>query len=53
MLLLTLDPYERAATDADDEGAENGRVMVIVRVLRVDVGERNGITYNQLYKRMV
>ena len=49
MLLLTLDPDERAADDADDEGTDKGRVLVIVRVLRVDVGESNGITYNQLY----
>ena len=52
MFLLTLDPEERAAGDADDEGADNRRVMVIVRVLCVDVGERNGITYDQLYNRM-
>jgi len=50
MLLLTLDPDERAAGDAGDEGAENRRVMVIVRVLCVDVGEPNVVTYNQLYE---
>ena len=50
MLLFTLDPYERAAADADDEGTDNGRMMVIVRVLCVNVGEPNGITYNQLCK---
>ena len=50
MLLLTFDPDERAADDADDEGTDKGWVLVIVRVLRVDVGESNGITYNQLYK---
>ena len=50
MLLFTLNPDERAASDADDEGTDNGRVMVIVRVLRVDVGEPSGITYDQLHK---
>ena len=50
MLLPTLDPEERAAEEADDEGTKNGRVMVIVRVLCEDVGEANGITYNQLYE---
>ena len=50
MFFLTLDPYERAADDADEDGADNGRVMIIVRVLRVDVGERNVVTYDQLYK---
>ena len=50
VLLPTLDPNERAADEPHDEGTPNGRVMVIVRVLCEDVGEANGITYNQLYK---
>ena len=50
MLLLTLDPDERAADEADDEGTPNRRVMVIVRVPCEDMGEPNGITYNQLYE---
>jgi hypothetical protein len=48
MLPLTLDPEERAAGEADDEGTHNGRVSVIVRVLREDVRETNGIAHNQL-----
>ena len=52
MLLFTFDPDERATADADDEGTEDGRVMVIVRVLCEDVGEPNCITHNQLYKQM-
>ena len=50
MLLLTLDPYERATDEADDDGADNGRVIVIVRVFCVDVGEPNVVTYDQLYE---
>ena len=50
MLLLTLDPYERAADEAHHDGAHHRRVMVIVRVLCEDVGEPNVVTYDQLYK---
>ena len=52
MLLFTLDPDERATTNAHGEGTEDRRVMVIVRIFCVDVGEPNGITHNQLYKWM-
>ena len=52
MLLLTFDPDERVAAEADDEGTENGRVMVIVWVLCEDVGDPNVITHNQLCKQM-
>ena len=52
MLLLTVDPEERTTSEAHGEGTNKGRVDVIVRVFGVDVGEPNGITHNQLYKRM-
>jgi len=48
VVLLTLDPDERTAAEADDEGTENGRMGIIVRVFCVDVGETDGITHNQL-----
>jgi len=48
VVLLTLDPDDRAATEAEDERTEHGRVMVIVRVLCVDVGKSPDIAHNQL-----
>ena len=48
MLLLTLDPDERAATNAKDKRTEGGGMMVIVCVLCVYVGNTPSITHNQL-----
>ena len=50
MLLLTLDPDERATKKAHDEGTDNRRVDVIVRVFCVDVGDADCITHDQLYE---
>ena len=52
VLLLALDPDERAAAEADDERAENGRVGIVVGILRVDVAETNGIAHNQLARTL-
>ena len=52
VLLLALDPDERAAAEADDKRAENGRVGIVVGVLRVDVAETNGIAHNQLARTL-
>jgi hypothetical protein len=49
VVLLTLDPDEGAAAEAEDEGTEDGRVGVIVRVLAVDVREPDGVAHDQLY----
>ena len=46
LVLLALDPDERAAAEADDERTENGRVGVVVHVLCVEVAETNRITHN-------
>jgi len=46
VVLLTLDPAERAATEAEEERTDNGRVMVIVRVLCVDVGKSPSIAHD-------
>ena len=48
VVLVTLNPDERPATETEDEGAEDGRVGVIIRVLRVDVRESDGVAHNQL-----
>jgi hypothetical protein len=48
VVLLTLNPDERAAGQAEDERTENGRVMVIVWVLCEYVGESSSIPHNQL-----
>ena len=48
VLLLTLDPDERAAAKAGDERTVNGGVMVIVCVLCEYVGKSPSIAHNQL-----
>lgn len=46
VVLLTLDPDERAAAETEDERTVDGRVGVIIRVFRVDVREPNGVAHD-------
>ena len=46
VVLLTLDPDERAAAEAEDERTVDGRVGVIIRVLRVDVREPDRVAHD-------
>jgi hypothetical protein len=48
VLPLALYPDEGAAAEAEDEGAEDGRVGVVVRVLPVNVRQSNGVAHDQL-----